>query len=166
VSSRRESGGAAHGVAEDVGILVARVRRVLWARASASLEAAGDSMLAYQVLSHLVKHGPKTQNELANATAQHPAGICRLLTDLEAAELVRRKRDASDMRKVRVAATSKGRARWRFLNPVVVRAIEEVFRPLGAEDLEKLLELLTRVEQCACEPVRASSPRKKLASRR
>src|SRR5256885_16602857 len=87
-------------LAEDLGILVAKVRRAVWARASGRLESMGESMLTYHVLACLVKHGPKTQNELATATAQHPAGICRLLSDLEEGELVKRKRDASAMRKV------------------------------------------------------------------
>jgi DNA-binding MarR family transcriptional regulator len=117
-------------------------------------------MLVFQVLTCLVRIGPRTQNELANATAQHPAGICRLLSDLEGAELVRRKRDSQDMRKVQVAMTAKGRSLLNTLKPIVSSAAERVFAPLSESERRTLAGLLEKVLDTE---VTVSAPRPRAA---
>jgi DNA-binding MarR family transcriptional regulator len=150
---------------EDLSFLVARARRVMWAEASHALEQAGESMHVFQVLSFLVRFGPKTQNDLAAATAQHPAGLCRLLSELEQGDLVRRRRDTEDMRKVQVAPTAKARALVQVLKPIVTSAAERVFAPLSEAERKTLTHLLEKVTESAAKLPCASRGQPKAKAR-
>jgi DNA-binding MarR family transcriptional regulator len=102
-------------------------------------------MLVYQLLSYLVRLGASAQGEIASGIGQHPAGVCRLLADLEGEGLVRRARDPGDRRKVLVAVTPKGRARFKAANPVLVQAVADVLSPLSDEEREMLGTLLSKL---------------------
>src|SRR4029453_16814862 len=60
---------------EELGMLIAKTRKIVWMNATRRLEESGNSMLAWQLLAHLVRTGRRTQIEGAVALGQHPAGL-------------------------------------------------------------------------------------------
>src|SRR5262249_57314690 len=90
--SPRRHGKPLSGVAEGVGMLIIRCRRLLWSVAARHLDEVGESMHLYRLLSQLARNGPAPQRDLAEATAQHAAAISRMVDELEGAGLIRRRR--------------------------------------------------------------------------
>ena len=118
---------------------------LLWNAAHRGLDTHGESIHLYRILAHLVRQGPSTQKDLADATMQHPAATSRLLDLLERRHLVRRKRDRRDRRNIQVAVTPGGRARFRVLAPAVRVEVTAALRPLSAGDRRRLATLLRRL---------------------
>ena len=136
-------------LAEELYRHVNRARRLLWTTAAGCLEEQGESIFTWQVLCTLVRYGAKTQRDLAYATAQHPAGLSRLLDELEAEALISRKPDPADRRKLLVRATAKGKARFEGASPAVWRGVDEVLGVLTAaqrQDLRNLLAVLVPLD--------------------
>jgi len=102
-------------------------------------------MLVFSVLNHLERLGPCSQNELAQAIAQHPTGLSRLLEELDADGLVTRQRDPADRRRVRVDATRRGRALLAGGRPAVTAAVEQALHPLLPAERESLRALLRKL---------------------
>jgi DNA-binding MarR family transcriptional regulator len=132
-------------VLQEIGQLLPRVRRLVFSAATRRLEPTGETMLTWRVLGWALKLGPVTQRDLADAVAQHPAGLGRLLDDLEGRGLVQRTRDAGDRRRVRVVVTPAGRKRWEALLPEVVRSVEQTLSPLSEAQQRTLGDLLRKV---------------------
>lgn len=130
---------------EELGRLLSRARRALWSGAARRLEARGESVLAWQLLNQLQRSGPVTQREIAERAAQHPTGVSRLLEELERGGYVRRHRDRSDRRKVRVEITSSGTARLEQSRPEVMTAVDEVLGPLTVAERQVLRSLLDKI---------------------
>jgi DNA-binding MarR family transcriptional regulator len=140
-SSRRQAK-ALSSVAEGVGMLIVRCRRLLWSAAARRLDQVGESMHLYRLLSELARHGPAPQRDLAEATAQHAAAISRMVDELEDAGLIRRRRGNQDRRQIIVAITAAGRRRYEAARPAVNAAIEEVMAPLAIHQRRHLADLL------------------------
>ncbi|HEX9294179.1 MAG TPA: MarR family transcriptional regulator, partial [Polyangiaceae bacterium] len=79
------------------------------------------------------------------AIAQHPAGVSRLLDELEKRGDVLRSRDPRDRRKVHVAVTPRGRRRFDTALPEVAQAVEQAFEPLSESERRLLRDLLRKV---------------------
>ena len=133
------------GPPEDLGRLIALAGRLVRGAAMRRLEAAGESFLVWQILARLVLRGPSTQRELASGTYQHPAGVSRLLAEMEESGLVQRTRDADDRRKIVVGATPHGEERFRASRPLVSQAVAEALRPLTAREQLVLAGLLAKL---------------------
>lgn len=130
---------------DDLGRLIAQARRRVWRSCVRALEDQGASMLVWQVLVRLAGGGPSTQNGLALDTAQHPAGLSRLLDKLERDGLVTRTRDPSDRRRVQVAVTPAGRTLANAWRPWVRKAAAEalaILDPAEQQDLARILRKL------------------------
>lgn len=130
---------------EEIGLLLARCRRCIWVAVSRRLEAQGKSPLVWPVLMCLVRMGPSTQRDIAAACAQHPAGVSRLLDELEEKNLVRRRRDPNDRRKVQVEVTPEGRAWFESARNEVVEALEHALRGLSSSEKVQLRDLLIKL---------------------
>ncbi len=102
-------------------------------------------MLTWQVLNRLACSGPLTQNELAQHTAQHPAGLSRLLAKLETDGQVSRMRDTTDHRRVLVTITPAGRASSETWRPWVRGAAAESLAVLDPEDRQQLGRILCKL---------------------
>jgi DNA-binding MarR family transcriptional regulator len=140
---------------DELGPLVARCRRLLWTAAHSELAARGDSMWAWQMLTHVGRSGAISQCDLAYATAHHPAGVSRLLAELETAGLVRRRRDRVDRRRMLVELTRKGRERQDALAVHVYGAIGRTLTVLSQPeqaDLHRLLSKLAGDDEAAQPP--------------
>ena len=121
----------------------------LWTAAARCPEEQGESIFTWQVLCFLVRHGPHTQRDLAYANAQHPAGLSRLLEELEAEGLITRAADPRDRRKSLVKVTAKGKARFEAASPAVWRGVDEALVALTPKqrlDLRALLGILVPVD--------------------
>jgi len=76
--------------------LVGQTRRRLWIAAARALAGRGESVVAWSLVNRLAELGPLTQRELADASAQHPAGVSRQLGELERKGLTSRGSDPAD----------------------------------------------------------------------
>jgi DNA-binding MarR family transcriptional regulator len=132
-------------LAAEIGALLARSRRQVFQSARRRLEAQGESIFVWRLLAYLADEGPSIQAELADATAQHPASISRLVDELEEAGMVRRRRDGEDRRRVMVEATAAGRARYEALYDEAIAAVEESIAPLDGEERQQLASLLGKI---------------------
>lgn len=142
----------------ELGLLVARMRRIVLTGAQARLAAMGESLPAWQILSRLVREGTHSQRDLAEATAQNPAGISRLVDDLEARGEVERRRDTVDRRKLQVAVTPAGRRHYDEIYPRIVESIDEAVAVLSLAERRTLRALLRKVVDAA-EPASAARRR-------
>lgn len=129
--------------------LIGQARRLLWIAAARALAAQGESVVAWSLVNRLAELGPLTQRELADASAQHPAGVSRQLDDLERRGLTIRALDPGDRRRRRVELTEQGRRWHRRGRPVVDAAFAPVLAPLGAAERRALAVLLSQVVQPA-----------------
>ncbi len=129
----------------DLSRAIYRCGRLVRTAAARELDSRGESLLAWQVVARLARGGPATQRQLADSAGQHPAGISRLLTELERRGLVRRRRDPRDRRKMTVQATPAGKAMFLEHLPAVADAAARIFEPLDAEERRRLLRLLDKV---------------------
>ena len=141
----------------EIGILVALSRRALWTAAAHDLEANDFSMLVWVLLAYLVRNGPSTQRKIATATGQHPAGVSRLLVELEEQKLVRKGRDREDRRRARVELTAAGRRCFEAGRPHVIGAMRSALAPLTLEEKKQLRALLSKLcPGMVIEPVRGA----------
>jgi DNA-binding MarR family transcriptional regulator len=129
-------------LAEEIHRLVGRSRRKLWLATSRCLEQRGESPFRWHCVCYLVRNGPTAQTDLAYATAQHPAGISRLVEELEEAGLVKRKQDEADRRKLMVHVTAKGKSWFEGLAPVVNASALEAMGKLSEDERYELRDLL------------------------
>ena len=131
--------------AEEIHRLVGRARRRLWLTTSHCLEDRGESPFRWHVVCYLVRNGATTQRDLAYATAQHPAGISRLVEELEADGFVTRAHAAGDRRKLVVRATAKGKAWFESLAPRVNAAALGAMGNLSQPERRALRDLLRKL---------------------
>lgn len=117
-------------LAEEIHRLVGRTRRRLWLATTHCLEERGEPPFRWHVVCYLVRNGPTTQRDLAYATAQHPAGISRVVEELEDGGFVARKHDAKDRRKQLVHVTKKGEKWFASVAPTVNAAALEAMSNL------------------------------------
>lgn len=141
----------------DVGSLIVRARRLVWTAAARELEAHGLSMPTWVLLANLIRTGPATQREIADATGQHPAGVSRLVNELEAQKLVRRRRDDDDHRRAHVEITAAGRSFCRAARPHVLGALRSALGPVSVAEQRALRTLLLKLLP-ATEPLSEKSP--------
>jgi DNA-binding MarR family transcriptional regulator len=123
-------------------VAIRLLRRVRGADAESRMSASRLS-----ALSVLVYGGPKSVGELASAEQVTAPTMSRLVTGLERAGFVRRKRDAADGRRVRVEVTESGvrvleRARRRR-----VELLAGVMEALSSGEREAVLKAVEILEQ-------------------
>ncbi|MCK6586297.1 MAG: winged helix-turn-helix transcriptional regulator [Polyangiaceae bacterium] len=139
-----------------MGLLISLTRRLVWMTASRKLEEAGHSMISWALVGFLMNFGPTTQRDIAAGIGQHPAGVSRLIDDLESEGYVRRRRDEADRRRARVEVTARGKAMWTAAEPLVTVSLKEALSPLSLDEqkqLRKLLQKLVLSEKSpACDP--------------
>jgi DNA-binding MarR family transcriptional regulator len=99
-------------------------------------------MPVWEVIAQLERLGSTCQQALARSMATNPSRISRLLDGLEKDGTVARQRDRFNRRKVTVGLTAAGRARFRRMRPLVLRAMERTLAPLGPNQRRRLADLL------------------------
>jgi len=136
--------------------LLGQTRRRLWIAAARALAARGESVVAWSLVNRLAQLGPLTQRELADASAQHPAGVSRQLDELERKGLTTRGSDPADRRRRRVELTPAGQRWFRQMRPLVDRATAPVLAVLRLSERRTLAAALRRV---VAEPEPLGAPR-------
>ena len=143
--------------------LVGQTRRRLWIAAARALAARGESIVAWSLVNRIAELGPLTQRELADASAQHPAGVSRQLDELERKGLTARVTDPADRRRRRVELTAAGVRWFQQMRPLVSEATAPVLAVLRPTEKRVLTAMLQRV---VSEPEAVSAPRAREAPSR
>jgi DNA-binding MarR family transcriptional regulator len=125
--------------------LITKARRALYVAAARELGTRGEQMAAWIVAARLIERRAASQKDLAEITGQHPAGISRLLDEMDRRGLTARAMDPLDQRRRLVTLTVTGRRWHRKLEPLVFRAGENVLGMLDLTEQHQLRALLRRI---------------------
>lgn len=111
----------------------------------------GLSLTQYNVLRMLRGAGPAglCRNEIRDRLITRMPDVSRLLDRMEAAELIRRERNATDRRLVDTTLTRQGRALVDRLDDKVMREHERQLGHLTETQLDTLNRLLVLARECA-----------------
>ncbi len=134
---------------ESLFVLMARAGRAIFEKLEVAVAAHGESVLLFRPLAIVMRFGPQTQQDIAKLTAQHPAGVSRIVDELESRGLVRRVRGEHDRRTIRVEPTEAGRELFARIDPFVGEALDAVLDPLTPEDREALIGALAKIVAAA-----------------
>jgi DNA-binding MarR family transcriptional regulator len=132
--------------------LVSKARRALHLAAAHEVGSRGEEMAAFMVAAQLMERRAASQKDLSEITGQHPAGISRLLDDMDRRGLTARALDPLDQRRRLVTLTPAGRRWFRRLEPLVVRAGESVLGILSLTEQLQLRALLRRLGKPGSSP--------------
>lgn len=129
--------------AEDVALLLTRVDRLLARRLREVLDAHGRSADEWRVLAILADGAGHPMTEVADLAALPPGTLTKLVDQLVDENLVYRRIDPLDRRRIRAYITPRGRA----AHERVSRAVRAVWDGLaiGNEETERLADLLRLV---------------------
>jgi len=127
--------------------LISKTRRGLYIAAARELGSRGEEMSAWIVAARLMERRAASQKDLADITGQHPAGISRLLDEMDRRGLTARAADPLDQRRRLVTLTQAGRRWHRQLEPIVLRATESVLGVLWLTEQHHLRSLLRRLNE-------------------
>ena len=139
--------------------LIAHARRKVWSTVGRLLASEGEAVLGWALVSALSRLGPRSQRDLADLVGQHPAGISRQLTELDAAGLTTRAKDPRDGRCRLVALTPAGKRWHRRWRPRVLVAVRDVLGVLNENERRVLRTSLRKVLSPARQPTRPSKRR-------
>jgi DNA-binding MarR family transcriptional regulator len=156
-------------LAEELYRLIFRTRRKLWTAIARCLEGRDESVFTWQVCCNLVRNGPAMQLDLAAACAQDPAGMSRVLEEMEARRMVRRRVDPADRRRSLVEVAPPGEAWFREISPVVNRVMDQAMADLSQRQRRELLKLLGLLDGALDRPAapaaKARAPRRRAGPR-
>jgi MarR family transcriptional regulator, organic hydroperoxide resistance regulator len=110
------------------------------------LLAAHDMTLPqFDVLSNLAMQDDLTQQDLARRLQVTKGNVCGLIDRLEKQGLVVRRPDARDGRINRLSATPAGRALIERMRPLHDRLVQDLLKPLSADDIAGLQTVLSKL---------------------
>jgi DNA-binding MarR family transcriptional regulator len=132
---------------ESVSFLLKRMGFRLKDRTMQAYEATGLSPYDHGVLALLDEQAVETQAMIADALGYDRSHLVGVLDDLEARELIERRRDPVDRRCHVVTLTPAGREAVERLRVVSRQVDDEFFEPLSAQERRELFALLSRVAQ-------------------
>jgi DNA-binding MarR family transcriptional regulator len=130
--------------ARDLSHLMSHVERRLTERLRAALEPEGCDLDEWRVLNLLAEGTALPMADVADSVGLRPSALTRLMDRLVANNLVYRKIDLEDRRRVRVLLTPRGKSLHRRLAALVERSQDALFA--SAADRELLQELLLRLD--------------------
>ena len=135
--------------AVELGLTITRLRARLRAESTTTT---GWTISQLSTLARIIKEGPITASQLAQAEHVRPQSIAEIVTALKTDGLVVARRDPSDGRKALITATAAGK---RLIESVsasreawLAWAIEAVVAPGERRALEKTIDLLNRLAAC------------------
>jgi DNA-binding MarR family transcriptional regulator len=114
-------------------------------RTMQAYESTGLSPYDHGVLALLDEEPVETQAMIADALGYDRSHLVGVLDDLEARELIERRRDPADRRRHLVTLTPAGKDAVKRLRAVSKQVDEEFFEPLSAEERTELFGLLARI---------------------
>jgi DNA-binding MarR family transcriptional regulator len=132
---------AGTGLAGDLPRLLAAVERKVSGRLTATLQSAGSSLEQWRVMCLLADNRGHTMTELADYALLPAPTLTKVVDRMVAANLVHRRTDENDRRRVLALLTPRGRRAYRSLQQTVEQQESELFAPL-AGDTDELRTLL------------------------
>lgn len=111
------------------------------------LNANGLTEQQWRIIRVLHEHDDMEFHELARLTCILPPSLSGMLTRLEKAGLVRRRRLAADQRRLHVALSRAGKQRFTRISGHMERCYRDIESQFGATRLATLFRLLHRVGQ-------------------
>lgn len=127
-------------------VLITAVERRLTAAVAADLEREGVTVEQWRVLDELSQREGLSMREIANLTMLPAPTLTKIVDRLVAENLVHRRSDPYDRRRVLVLLTPRGRAVRSRLDRVMHRHQSSLEAILGPSGLEQLTDLLTRLK--------------------
>jgi len=117
-----------------------------------SEEVLGMRLKSYMALGYVRDHENVSQQELETAMYMDANGVVLLLNELEAAQLLVRRRDPQDRRRHIVGLTPAGRRVLERADKAREGLEEEILAPLSAEERKSLRALVERVLESLAQP--------------
>jgi DNA-binding MarR family transcriptional regulator len=130
--------------ARDLSHLISHVDRRLAERVLAALEPEGCDLDEWRVLNLLAEGTGLPMAAVADCVGMRPPALTRLVDRLVANNLVYRRVDLEDRRRVRIFLTPRGKSLHRRLAALVERSQAELFA--SSDDAELLQYLLRRLD--------------------
>lgn len=93
------------------------------------------------------KQDAATPGELGKAMKTSSARVAAALNNLERKEMIVRKAEEKDRRKIRVELTAKGEEQARQWQQIPMRMISRLMEQLGEEDAKQMLHILKRINE-------------------
>lgn len=134
-----------NGGANTLFVSLMRAGNVIFKKVEEAVEGQGESVLTFRPLAIVVRFGPQTQQDIARLTAQHPAGVSRIVDELEERKLVRRMRGEQDRRTIRVEPTEEGRALFERIDPFATAALEAAISVLDEKERASFNAMLDKI---------------------
>jgi MarR family transcriptional regulator for hemolysin len=130
-----------------IGLQLANTSKVVGRAFNDRLAEAGGSVPVWLILSSLKSDERRTQLDLARAVGIEGPTLTRHLDGLEENRIVRRVRDGSDRRAVRVELTAEGERLFQTLRQAVIAFNRDLTAGLTGTELERVRKTLARLEQ-------------------
>lgn len=138
-----ETVGATEATGEALVLLLGDAERRITRRLAQVLSRDGSTVERWRALSLLAGGDRCHMSELAEFTQLPPASLTRLVDGLVADNLVHRKADPRDRRRVLVHVTRRGATLQRRLSERIAAERDAIFGDIDDEELSELLESLT-----------------------
>jgi MarR family transcriptional regulator for hemolysin len=130
-----------------IGLHLANASKAVGRAFNDRLAGAGGSVPVWLILSSLKSNERRTQLDLARAVGIEGPTLTRHLDGLEENGIVRRVRDGSDRRAVRVELTAEGERLFQTLRQAVIAFNRDLTAGLTDTELERARNTLARLEQ-------------------
>lgn len=143
ISGVDANSGEAAAIVQSLAALLGRAERDLTVRIRAALEEEGCAVERWHALALLADGAGHPMAELAGHGLLSPPTLTRLIDSMVADNLVYRKADERDRRRVLVFATQRGRALHHRIATRIERQLDDILpSDLSRADLERLSALL------------------------
>jgi len=130
-----------------IGLQLANTSKAAGRAFNDRLAEVGGSVPVWLILSSLQSNERRTQLDLARAVGIEGPTLTRHLDGLEENGIVRRVRDGSDRRAVRVELTAEGERLFQTLRQAVIAFNRDLTAGLTETELERVRKTLARLEQ-------------------
>ncbi len=130
-----------------MGAALGRVHRLWRGAINQAVGELGMTEARWAVMMHLDKVGEGcTQQALATELAIEMPSLTRTLNQLEAQQLIERRRDTADRRVHCLWFTAQGREQVRLLEVHIAQVREDIYRGLSHQQLDAFAEVLLTME--------------------
>lgn len=127
--------------------LVSQLERQLSQRLIRCLTAAGSSVKEWQVVSALTERAGRTMTEIADVLSMPAPTATKLIDTMVANNLVFRRGDDTDRRRVLLYLAPRGRDKYERLAPIVAGEQAELSSLADGDDLPELVRLLSQLSE-------------------
>lgn len=130
---------------DDLGFLVAQTHRTMRRWITARLAPLGITYEQFRVLNSLCEKEMVTQTEMASRVQMDKTSLARMLSRMEAADLIDRRRDPQDSRLKRIYLTAKGRRLQGQVTPYRELGLRTAAQGMSEKEVQELKRLLGMV---------------------